>query len=229
MAKASATISLSSLALAKSAGEAPPARQIVISPPQFEVAALHLIGVAPYVQHKFSAKAQNTMIETQEAGHQAKRGRKRDPKNFKAVYEAALYKSMEGWHGIPASAFRNGCISACRIVGFKMTLAKLSIFIEADGFDQDSGTPLIRITKGEPEEHYAPARNSNGSTDIRCRPMWRPGWEATIRVRWDAEQFSASDIANLIARVGLQVGVGEGRPDSRMSAGVGWGMFRIKQ
>lgn len=222
----SATISLS---LASGGAPPTPDRGVVITPAKFEIAAVDIIGIAPYVQHKFSAKAQNTMIETQQAGQQAKKGRRRDPKNFDSVYDAALYKSMEGWHGMPASAFRNACISACRIVGFKMTIAKLSIFFEADGFDAESGTPLIRITKGEPEQHFAPARNSNGSTDIRCRPMWRPGWEATIRVRWDADQFSASDIANLIARVGLQVGIGEGRPDSRMSAGVGWGMFRIKE
>jgi len=28
--------------------------------------------------------------------------------------------------------------------------------------------------------------------------------------------------------VGLQVGIGEGRPDSKNSAGMGWGMFTIE-
>jgi hypothetical protein len=32
---------------------------------------------------------------------------------------------------------------------------------------------------------------------------------------------------NLLARVGMQVGIGEGRPDSRESAGIGFGLFRI--
>jgi hypothetical protein len=39
--------------------------------------------------------------------------------------------------------------------------------------------------------------------------------------------FSLDDISNLLMRVGLQVGLGEGRPDSKKSAGMGWGTFEI--
>lgn len=203
-------------------------RQVIIAPPRFEMAAVKLIGTAPYVQHKFSAKAKAQIIATQEAGSQARKGKQREAKDFSEVYKNAMYVTSDGWHGIPASAFRNAMISACRTVGFRMTLAKLSLFTEADGFDVEDGTPLVRITKGEPQPHTAPARNANGSVDIRVRPMWREGWEATLRVRWDAAQFSASDVVNLLARCGQQIGVGEGRPDSRMSAGLGWGLFNVE-
>jgi hypothetical protein len=30
-------------------------------------------------------------------------------------------------------------------------------------------------------------------------------------------------------RVGAQVGIGEGRPDSKNSTGMGWGTFEIKE
>jgi len=177
--------------------------------------------------HSFSQKAMNTIISTQEQGSQARKGRVREAKDFDAVYRAAMHKAKAGWHGIPAAAFRNAMISACRTVGYKMTLAKLSLFCEADGFDQHSGDPLVKITKGKPKKHFATARNANGSTDVRCRPMWDPGWEAIVTLRWDEDQFSASDITNLLSRVGLQVGIGEGRPDSRESAGLGWGHFKV--
>ena len=36
-----------------------------------------------------------------------------------------------------------------------------------------------------------------------------------------------ADVVNLIARVGIQVGIGEGRPDSKMSAGLGYGLFEL--
>jgi hypothetical protein len=39
--------------------------------------------------------------------------------------------------------------------------------------------------------------------------------------------FTANDVVNLIARVGLQVGIGEGRPDSKESAGLGYGLFEV--
>jgi len=34
-------------------------------------------------------------------------------------------------------------------------------------------------------------------------------------------------VTNLLARMGMQVGIGAGRPDSTDSAGMGWGTFRI--
>jgi len=84
----------------------------------------------------------------------------------------------------------------------------------------------LKITKGKPHRHDAHARNANGSIDIRARPMWRE-WEATLQVQYDADQFTLTDVANLINRVGLQVGIGEGRHDSKESAGLGWGTFTI--
>jgi hypothetical protein len=48
-------------------------------------------------------------------------------------------------------------------------------------------------------------------------------------VRFDADQFTLRDIANLLLRAGMQVGVGEGRPDSKKSCGMGWGTFEIKE
>ena len=129
---------------------------------------------------------------------------------------------------MPAPAFRNAMISACRTVGYQMTRAKLSIFIEDDGIDHDDGTPLIKFTKGKP--HYVEhcVTLATGANDIKPRPMWDPGWEAVLRVRFDADQFTVKDVANLLARAGLQVGIGAGRPDSRSSNGMGWGMFSIQ-
>lgn len=200
-------------------------RVVVIEPPRFERAVIRIQGSAPYVQHKFSQKARLQIEAQQEAGSQAKKGRKREPKDFDAVCNDATYVSRDGWRGIPAPAFRNAMISACRVVGFKMTLAKLSLFIEADGFDRDDGTPLVKI-EGDSRPHHAPARNTNGGVDIRARPMWEQ-WAANVRVRWDSDQFSAEDVVNLMSRVGMQVGIGEGRPDSKNSAGLGWGLFEV--
>lgn len=203
-----------------------PPETVRITPPKFQQATILIRGITPLVQHKFAAKAMNLIIDKQREGSQAGKGKQRIAKDFSAVYMGARHISTDGWDGLPASAFRNAMISACRIVGFKMTLAKLSLFTVADGYEQD-GTPLVKITKGEPRAFYAPARNSDGSTDVRCRPQWMPGWEANVTIRWDSDQFSAADVANLLSRVGMQVGVGEGRPDSRMSPGQGWGQFEL--
>lgn len=205
--------------------ETPTTKALEIKAPRFEIIELRIEGTAPLVQHKFSAKARNQIIATQQAGSQAKGKKVREPKDFDAVYEGAKHISTEGWCGIPAGAFRNAMISACRTVGYKMTHAKLAAFVLADGYEADDGTPLIRI-HGEPERHTTYARNDNGSVDIRVRPMWK-AWHAIVRVRYDGDMFTAADVANLMMRVGMQVGIGEGRPDSKNSAGMGWGLFEI--
>lgn len=201
---------------------------VAIKPPNIQMAVFRILGSAPYVQNKFSQKAREQMKATQELGSTERSKRpKREPKDFHALYEGAIHRSTEGWEGIPASSFRNAMISACRLVGFKMTLAKLSVFIFADGFDADDGTPLIKITKGQPRYVEHMVRLATGVPDVRARPMWDQGWEADVRIRFDADQFTLSDISNLLMRVGIQVGIGEGRPDSPSSAGMGWGTFEL--
>lgn len=198
-----------------------------IKAPKFDTIAVKMTGTAPYIQNRFSAKAIEMMKAKQLSGTQSRKGKAREPKDFNACFLGSLHVSTEGWYGIPAPSIRSAMISACRLVGFKMTLAKLSVFTKADGFDQVDSTPLIRITKGEPRpvEHYV--RLATGVADIACRGMWEPGWEAVAQITFDAEQFTGIDVVNLMLRAGMQVGIGAGRPDSRESHGQGWGTFSV--
>lgn len=199
--------------------------RVVIQPPQFDRGIVYIRGSTPYVQHKFSQKAVNMMVERQKAGSQGEKSRRRrEPKDFEEIYRLAQHIARDGWHGIPAPAFRNAMIDACRLAGFTMTRAKLSLFIVPDGLDQD-GQPLVKIN-GTPRLHEAPARNASGVADIRHRPMWEK-WNAAVTVRWDARQFSATDVVNLMAIAGMQVGVGEGRPSSPNSNGLDWGLWDV--
>lgn len=200
---------------------------IKISPPNFKHLKFTLEGTAPLMQNRFSGKAMNMMMDKMAAGSTAKKGGKREARDFDADFEGAKHISTEGWVGVPASAIRTACIDVCRMVGFKMTLAKMSIFIVADGIDKIDGQPLVKlISKNEPEKTHMPVRNQTGVADIRVRPMWRT-WKLNITVRFDADQFTAEDVANLIARAGEQCGIGEGRPYSKESNGLGYGTFRI--
>lgn len=200
----------------------------LIAPAKMAIADFLIEGTSPYVQHAFSAKARAQIRATQEAGSTSRARKVREPKDFQQVYEDAMHRSTGGWPGIPAASFRNAMISACRAAGFVMTRAKLAVFVEADGYDAN-GTALVKITQGEPHYHESYARNETGVVDLRARPMWDAGWQAIVRVRFDASMLSATDVANLLARAGLQVGVGEGRPDSPNSNGLGWGLFTLVQ
>lgn len=197
-----------------------------ITPPKISEIKITIQGESPLVINKFSAKAKALMMATQQAGASAKTKRAREPKDFEMLGHDARHISTEGWDGIHAAAFRNAAISACRAAGFVMTKAKLAIFVMPDGFDRDDKTPLVRLTEGEPEIIVSPCRNQTGVIDLRPRPVYFP-WKATLRIRHDEDILSTSDVVNLMARVGAQVGIGEGRPDSKQSAGQGNGLFTL--
>ena len=195
----------------------------VISPPKFGVTDFYIEGIAPLVVERFSKKAE--LMAKMAEGQAARNKKTREARDFEKDAEEARYRSAENWEGMNAAAFRAAMISACRLVGFKMTLAKLSAFIEADGFDRNDGVPLVRIY-GESHTYTAHTRNATGVVDVRARPMYR-NWAARLRVRYDTQQFKMVDVLNLVSRCGLQVGIGAGRPDSKASAGCGFGLFQV--
>ena len=195
----------------------------VISPPKFGVTDFYIEGIAPLVVERFSKKAE--LMAKMAEGQAARNKKNREARDFEKDAEEARYRSAENWEGMNAAAFRAAMISACRLVGFKMTLAKLSAFIEADGFDRNDGVPLVRIY-GESHTYTAHTRNATGVVDVRARPMYR-NWAARLRVRYDTQQFKMVDVLNLVSRCGLQVGIGAGRPDSKASAGCGFGLFQV--
>lgn len=203
------------------------AETVVIPPPNFKETVVEIVGSAPYCMNKMSSANRQKIIEKQQKGDQSKKGQKRLPKDFDKIYKGTMHVSTDGWHGIPAAAFRNGLVSACRVVGFQMTRAKLSVFCIGDGIDEEDGQPLVKLT-GKPTRRDMAVKLADGSTDIIPRAFFDK-WSAKVHLRWDADQFSTADVMHLLERMGVQVGVGAGRPDSKNSCGMGWGTFTIKQ
>lgn len=200
--------------------------EVHIKPPNFRSAVFLIKGLAPLVIHRFSAKTKAQMRDKMETGKAASSKRNRDPQNLDELFNNSRYVSKQGWDGFHAASIRNAMISACRLVGFKMTLAKLSLFVEADGWDEkEPQIPLVRIN-GKAHRQEDMARVETGQPYVTIRAAYHD-WSANIRIRWDADQFTLEDVSNLLARVGLQVGIGEGRPDSKNSAGMGWGLFEV--
>jgi hypothetical protein len=199
-------------------------QRIVVAPPNFQVARFRITGDSPLVIHRFSKKVKDQMLQKMEAGKTASSKKERSPVNTDQVFEESYYNSKEGWTGFHAAALRCAAIDACRLVNYKMTLAKMSIFVLADGWDErEPQIPLVRIF-GEPKKQMDMARVETGQPYITVRAAYYD-WYAQPRIRWDADQFTLQDVTNLLTRVGLQVGIGEGRPFSKNSAGMGWGTF----
>jgi hypothetical protein len=205
---------------------APKTRErVAITAPNFRTVPLPIVGSTPLVMRRFSQKAVDDIKHQHELGSAGRSRKPRLARDFTKECEDALYVSQDGWVGFPCSAFRAAFVSACRLVDATMQLAKLTIFVEADGLDRLDGTPLVRIV-GDWQPDIRNARISFKSTTVVARPLF-PQWEALLRVQWDTDRFTLQDIVHLAMRAGLQVGIGEGRPDSRSSVGLNWGRFEV--
>jgi len=200
-----------------------------VTPPPMRTVRIKIEGTVPLVMNAFSAKAHEMIRCKQSSGTQAKSKRgNREAKDFQACYEAAKHISTEGWLGIPVMAFKGALIDACRTTEIKMTHAKIGIFIVGDGYDKNYSVGLTKITKGEPFYFEAPVRiPSSGAIDLRARPMWNPGWQAVVTIRFNLELFSVEDITNLLWRAGEFCGILEGRASSKESNGQNWGHFTL--
>jgi hypothetical protein len=201
-------------------------KQVVISPPKFQRATAKIKGDAPLLSNAMSSEARAKMKAGQESGTRVRKMRKvRDPKDFNAAFKGSLHVSKDGWFGLPCSSFRNAMIDACRTVDMPMARAKLVLFVEADGFDANDGTPLVRI-HGTPVMDERIGKLASGTSDILVRGRFDE-WSANVKLKWDSDSLGASDVFNLLARAGWHCGVGAGRPNSKNSAGIGMGTFVV--
>lgn len=203
-------------------------KAVVIKKPNMAFATVMITSTAPYLQNRFSSENRDKMIEKQKAGSAAGRTKKaKAPKDFERIYLASMHVAQEGWYGIPATAIRNAMIEACRLTEMDMVRAKMCLFIEAQGLDKENLEPLIKID-GKPHMHLERVKIGASQTDIAARGMFEK-WSAKFVIKWDNDVFSAEDVINLLARAGWQVGIGAGRPLSKMSGGTGKGTFEVKE
>jgi hypothetical protein len=157
-------------------------KMVAIKAPNFQVAEFEIVGSAPLVIHRFSAKTKEAMKQKMETGKAASSKVTREAKLTDDLFEEARYRSADGWDGFHAAALRNAMISACRLVGFKMTLAKLSVFILEDGRDViEPQIPLVRII-GKPIKQEDIAQTSTKQPYVCVRAAYHD-WSAKVRVR----------------------------------------------
>lgn len=199
---------------------------VSIKAPRFQTGIFEIKGMAPLVIHRFSKKTKEEMKLKMETGKAASSKKNREAKDTDELFYESRYIAGDGWDGFHAGAIRGALISACRLVGFKMTLAKLSVFVVPDGWDKhEPQIPLVRIY-GQPMKQEDMGRVETGQPYVIVRAAYHD-WSAKVTLRWDADQFTLQDVSNLMLRVGMQVGICEGRPDSPKSAGMGWGLFTL--
>lgn len=202
---------------------------VVLRPLNEKTVKVTIRGTTPYVQNRFSERAIAEMEAAMLAGDMERSNKKkvRPPRDFEQDFQQSIHFAADGSFGFPANGLKRALVAACRLTGFHMSRAKQLIFIHADGYEED-GTPLIKI-KGVPTMIRNVVRLPSGAPNIAVRAMFQPGWNANLRIVFDADLMTATDLVNLIHRAGKQVGIGSGRTAASTGDGVGmgWGMFEV--
>lgn len=178
-----------------------------------EVVEIPIKGTAPLIVHRWSEKAKEMMLASQQG--------KKTPKQVKdpeADYEASMYRFTDGGHGFPVMAFKAATVKGGgRVFGkaVKMTELRQVFTFIPDGLGID-GTQLVKIA-GEPSMREDMVRIGMGTADIRYRAEYRD-WSAIIRVEFVPSVIDIESVVALVDAGGTN-GVGEWRPEKSGSYG----------
>jgi hypothetical protein len=204
--------------------------EITIQRIQRQEAHIHIVGTAPLVVSKFSEKAKRQMREAQ-AGRKTPK-QTRDPE---ADFQGARNRigDNEGWDGFPASGLKGAIVAGARFFNDKklsMTLLKQAIFVIGEGPNQlvpieHDGSKKLYGVHTEPVMREDMVRNATGVADFRYRPMYEP-WAMTVKILYMPSLMAVETIVALVDAGGF-VGIGEGRPGSKMSQTGSWGTFQV--
>lgn len=179
-----------------------------------EIAEIPIRGTAPLIVHRWSEKARQMMLDSQQGKKTPKQ-----PKDPDADYQASMYRFVNGKHGFPVMAFKSATVKGgARVFGksVKMTeLRQLTTFL-ADGLCTD-GTQLCELITPGPQMREDMVRVGMGTADIRYRAEY-PDWGAILKVEFVP---SVIDLASVVALVdaGGTNGIGEWRPEKSGSYG----------
>lgn len=187
--------------------------QIQLKRIEREVVHIEIKGTAPLIVHRWSEKARQMMLDSQQ-------GRK-TPKQAKdpvADYESSMYRLEDGRHGFPVMGFKAATVKGgARVFGksVKMTELRQVFTFLPDGIGTD-GTQLT-IIHGEPTMREDMVRVGMGTADIRYRAEY-PDWSAILRIQFVPSVIDIDSVVALVDAGGTN-GVGEWRPEKSGSYG----------
>lgn len=194
--------------------------KLVVTPPNYEYITVKVRGVpgSQLVMNRFSEKTKKQLEEMDQ-----NKKRAHDKRNPSQEAKDALYLMPgegEESYGLPAAGFKKGMVQVAKDMPGKAingALIMRQIFVHSDV------GRLVRInTKSGWRMREDMVRLKNRSPQLRYRPEFED-WEATLRIRYDADVFDAQSVINLLSRAGGGIGWGEMRPEK----GYDCGMYEI--
>lgn len=221
---------------------------ISVEPISFEVVSLRIVGVRPLIVNAWDPKVQSEMISKQmKLPIKSAKQRERNPI---AEFEASRYRIPEdypgpwaGLDGIPAAAFKQAFVDACRHTGLTMVGTQGAFHVRGLEVEQppitivdkngkemqlgEKSMELIPIYGDEPTMRMDMVRlEGGGSADMRFRPQYK-NWWCLVPVQIAKGSLTVQQVLDLANRAGFHCGICEWRPMSKKSKNGSYGMFKI--
>lgn len=173
-----------------------------------ETIRVPIIGTASLIVHRWSEKAKQQMLDTQQGRKAVKQIR--DPE---ADYESSLYRTDDGY-GFPLLAFKQATVGAARFFDKSVTMKLIQQAIFMTGVPSADRSELLTPITGEPKMREDMVRVGMGGTDLRYRGEFID-WSAWLTITYVTSTISRDSVLSLVDAGGQFVGVGEWRPDRK--------------
>jgi len=141
-------------------------------------------------------------------------------RDVKQEVERSIHRTNSGKVGFPATGFKIAMKEATSFVGNKMFSNKL-VSGAVRIVNAEDGLIVIKYKKMDVLKHQVGAQTL-------FSPQFHD-WECELKISFDANNISASDIGTLIDHAGFYVGVGMWRPKCRDKGSGEFGTFEVKR
>lgn len=181
-------------------------------------ADIGIMGRTPLIVHAWNPKAKEEMLLKQ-----MKQPFSRETKNPVDAFMRSMYRTDDGYYGIPAVGIKNAMVTACTSVeGITKTAARQAFIVlgergraKAAFADLHSPVDLVRIVSPNPpamREDMVRLAGVGNTADLRYRPEFWP-WGAKVSILYNENVLELKQLLNLLNTAGFGVGLCEWRPE----------------
>jgi|SRR6516162_7827891 hypothetical protein len=181
----------------------------IIEEIQLNTVGYCIVGLAPLIMHRFSAKAKREFLFPSGKKNAQERAEtmKHDPLDEyqECFYRNRQYPDSPALFHVPSGAFEKAIAQAAIDIpgAFKAQIERLTSVTsrQIDLF----GTPLLSAD-------MVRDASIKRTPDIRFRPIFNQ-WACAVEIEYKADPLNNRQIANLLHAAGRIVGVGDSRPE----------------
>lgn len=178
---------------------------------------LEVEGIRPLMEHKFSDRSKEQMLNKQKG--KTKEISKRDDGVIAREIEECIHRTSDGQVGFPAAGFKKAMVEAAPYLqGLNKKLSRGAFYVMGD----DADLVPMEYKKQLINESVVRLSGPGRPAQVRFRPVFTK-WKCRLPIKYNARQITPQEIIALANTAGFHIGVGDFRPQCSGT----YGMFQV--